>query len=436
MLRICAVLLFTLFSLPLWAAEATVKLSPSLEIEMAGRTLRSTLNAWKDAGASALPVEWEPVALRQGQNLQLATGAFLVMLEGTAEQARVLAVDADGGDTVELKLGEEASAGPLRMIYTGAPSAVRPYGEFLIRAKEEPKRFADNKKRPGETTRIVPLPEEHGFTISGSDPDAVAFAENFLWQLNAGKSAQDAAEAAWAEFPPKRAASLARTAGAPQAPAHREPSLYRDPVNAFGTEGLPDDLPFAAKVTLTLVRGEEQALKELSSAVAYDSAGRATDRPRVRASGGGEGAEVEIGEPGDRFRGKLRALEANKQVEINGETFVHVPLGGEASFRFNGPNGGVDGILFAKRSGAESVVLEVDQEGGDWSFLGAVRTQARLRQGQTIQLAKNTSTRTERQESQAPILGGIPYVGPLFGNERTTTDNRSYVLFATMEFDS
>src|SRR5690606_10013789 len=109
------------------------------------------------------------------------------------------------------------------------------------------------------------------------------------------------------------------------------------------------------------------------------SDGRATDSPRVRAGTDRTGgADVRVGEQGDRWRARLRALEQSGEVRVESTTFLRVPLDGysTSSFRFDSRREGQSGALRARRMGAEAVELIIDTRSGDWSNLGAVSTRA------------------------------------------------------------
>ena len=55
--------------------------------------------------------------------------------------------------------------------------------------------------------------------------------------------------------------------------------------------------------------------------------------------------------------------------------------------------------------------------------------------GQTLQVAKNSSSRTTSSSSGTPIIKDIPYIGPGFGNSQSSSESESYAVFVTVELD-
>jgi hypothetical protein len=89
----------------------------------------------------------------------------------------------------------------------------------------------------------------------------------------------------------------------------------------------------------------------------------------------------------------------------------------------------------ARAVGRNQVEVSIDQQGGDWSFLGAVATTLRFRPGQTLTVAQSTTSRTSSSSSGTPILSQIPYAGPAFGSSSSSSQNSSYALYATVDVE-
>jgi hypothetical protein len=248
-----------------------------------------------------------------------------------------------------------------------------------------------------------------------------------------GQSREGAVVAARRDVPPRPDGAI--EVGGIVGRATTLDGLYSDPVNMR----LPAEFESAgfhtAIVTLNLVRGSSDALRELSTSGSYDSAGRASPNPRVRARTEGSGATtVRVGERGDRFQGQLRALERSGSVRVESSTFLRVPLDGEgaSSFAFGDHNSGQSGVLRARRLGSDMVELIVDSRSGDWSSLGSVSTRVRVRDGSTVPLARSATTITRESRSGPPLIGDIPYAGPLIGSSSRSSHQSDYALFATV----
>lgn len=412
------------------AAEVTVRLSPALDLDEAGFQTRRALAAWEAAAAHPLPQSWELTPIRVGQPVRYGRATFLMLLE-TGDGGRTLVlqvVDDSGPDRAKLGAGAEAVLGPLRVLVASPPGADG-WAQVMVRADRPAPLLVDPAPESISPTDILGYESPDRLTFVGPDGRATAFAAHFVQGLNAGLAPAEAAARAREAVPPNRGpvsgpgGSLA--AGGGQFPGQAA---------AAGPYALSSQ-PTSARVTFRLVRGESSILRELSGSAAYDSSGRTPSRPRVSAGGGPSGGSVAVGSPGDRFRARLRALEASGRVNVDSESFVRVALGGDAFFNFHGPTGGVDGYVGAVPRGPGRVELYVDQRQGDWSFLGGVSTRVIVRDGETVPLARNTSSRTTSYRSGAPILSDIPFAGPLFGSESSSRTDTSYALFVTVELE-
>lgn len=435
MIRLRTALLCGLFAALCAAAHAgqrTILLRAHVDLDEAGFALRQAITAQELAARDPLPHAWTQVRLARGAQAPFGEGRFLLFMEDSpAGAARLLWVDDSGPRDAVLASGDEADFGGLRVLVASVPPpAGRAPGVFVVRRSQPAPLLAEPPSGFASAARIFGDEDPRRLTIRADDPRLLAFAEAFLRELNAGHPPEEAAGRARQQEPPPSAFAPAPgeiAVQAPGAPVHAQPS-HMLPSQAAA-------MPSSAMVTLMLVRAEDWALRELSGSAAYDSAGTTPDRPRVGASGGPGGGEVRVGSPGDRFRARLRALEAQGSLQVESESWVRVPLGGGSSFAFFGPAGGVDGHIHARPAGRNAVDLMIDQRGGDWSFLGAVATRVRLSHGGTATLARHTSTRTETYRSGPPLVGGFPFVGPMLGQTRETRQGASYALFASVALE-
>ncbi len=74
----------------------------------------------------------------------------------------------------------------------------------------------------------------------------------------------------------------------------------------------------------------------------------------------------------------------------------------------------------------------VDSQSGDWSSLGSVSTRVRVRDGATVPLARSATSITRESRSGPPIVGDIPFAGPLIGSSSRSSHQSDYALFATV----
>jgi hypothetical protein len=428
-------LLALLTALPTTAQEArvTVPLAGVADLDAAGPDLRAALNAWEAASSGARLADWTRVTAAADRPATLGGATFLMLLPPQAPDGlgtRVQLVDDSGPEQGLAFMGEELVLGGYRILLTRRPAGGQP-AEFLLRSREEPPVLLDSRGANRSVTRITGFEDPPRLVVEGPDARAVAFSEAFLTAWSTGASAEDASRAAFAVVPPVEAGTMTSPLGAGGRAAD---DRYRDPVNTFEVPASAREV-LAVNVTLCLVRGDASAVRELSGGFAYDSAGRSTDDPRVRASGDGRGGRVSVGSPGDRLRARVRALEAGGSVSQTSETFVRVPLGGHSAFRFEGPSGWLDGLLHARPRGANQVELYIDQAGGDWRSLGVVNTRVVARDGEVVTLARHTSSVTTSHQSGVPILSGVPYAGPLFGSSGRTSASSSFCLVGAVAFE-
>ncbi|MDK2970770.1 MAG: Bacterial type and secretion system protein [Candidatus Sumerlaeota bacterium] len=409
-----------------FAAEATVPLASGIAMDQAGADLRRALTAWEYASAHLPPQKWAVATLRENQSTTVCTDVFLLLQEADATGARLMVVEPAGPMQATFLPGDERRMGPLFAILLPR-SVSRGGAEFLVKAAEPAPVLMEGGGAATSPSRIQGFDSPPALRVESTDGRAVSFAEAFLYHYNSGESAENAARLAWEAVPPR---SRLDTGTADLALPTRP-----EPIRIDGYAVQEAEPASAALVTLRLVRGEAAALRSLSGSMAYDSAGTSPNDPRWRATTGAGGGTVSVGSPGDRFRGTLNAMERSGELNVENESFIRVQLGGRSSFRFDGPNGGVNGYVRARAVGRNQVEVTIDQEGGDWSFLGAVATTLRFRPGQTLTVAQSTTSRTSSSSSGTPILSQIPYAGPAFGSSSSSRQSSNYALYATVDVE-
>lgn len=404
--------------------SGTIALPDGVDLDTAGQSLRRALNAWEGAAGQSGFATWTRVTVARGAGLRLGHDTFFMLLEGAhSESARVMFVGPDGPVNATVFKGREAAVGPLRVIYLFA-SFSGDTAEFLLKdAETAPTAFLSDTPA-NSTTRIRGFEDPPRLVVQSSNARALSFARDFVGELGKRKSAEEAAELAWRLNPPPTPAPAVRA---------MQEQDYTDPTNIL--DDLENDQPFAVAVDLNLVRGDESLLAQILSEYDYNSAGRVPENPRVSASSDAEGGAVDIGSPGDRFRARLRALERTGRVHTDSSTLVRVPLNGYADFNLSMAGSGVSARLYAQRSGRQHVVLDIDNQSGDWGTVGSVTTRVRARDGQTLAIARNTMRRTTSSSSGVPIASDLPYIGVLFGNSRRTEEGSTYALFATVTIE-
>ncbi len=402
------------------ARDAMLRLEEGVDLDYAGKSLREAVTGFESARAAALPQSWERVTLTSDGSLRLGRDVHMVLLPAARGETRLMVVDENGPAEEPIELAREAIVGPLRVILVTVSSSGRT-AELLIRDAAPAPLLVPANEGAKSPTKITGIDRPRKLMVSSTDEKVLDFAEKFVAELNAGKAAEESARIA-REYVPV-SSPLAAAAGVPAARDYTDPKNIAWPADA--------DI-FAAGVTLRLVRGEAEALRNLSSSWSYNSDGNLNSTPRVRAKSGEDGTDVKVGGPGDAFEYQLHMLEKEGRISVDSETFVNVPLGGETLFEMMGPRDALSAVVGARRQGARGVMLMLDNQSGDWGFLGSINTRVRVNDGQTVTLAKNVFTRTESQSSNVPILGDVPFVGPAFRNESTRKQDSSYALFATV----
>jgi hypothetical protein len=414
--------------------RASVKVPSGMDIDGLGMDARRALNAWELAAQSPLPSEWTMLSLAPGETVRVARDVFVLVVESNGDTPKLLVVGPEGPQDVVLTRGEPVAVGPIEVLMTNHMPALH-RTEVLVRgAGSASQLFADSAGTIVSSTRISAVDGQPArMIVEGTDERSVMFVKAYLEERLRGQSREGAAVQARRDVPPRPDGAI--EVGGIVGRATTLDGLYRDPVNMR----LPPDFDAAgyhtAIVTLNLVQGSSDALRELSTSGSYDSAGRASPNPRVRARTEGSGATtVRVGERGDRFQGQLRALERSGSVRVESSAFLRVPLDGlgASSFAFGDQQSGQSGALRARRVGSDMVELIVDSQSGDWSSIGAVSTRVRVRDGSTVPLARSATTITRESRSGPPLIGDIPYAGPLIGSSSRSSHQSDYALFATV----
>ncbi len=408
------------------ASEVTVNFASIDEMDKAGKAVRQALNAWEYAAYNALPQRWSMVEVPRGQSFLISPNVQLLLPDSTNGVTELIVIDDNGPEKGPITEGLENQIGDLRVILIREDST---FAHLLVRSNTRPKVLRDTLDDIDSGIVLSGYENPPQLVISG-DPVAVEYASWFLDYLTTGAPVFNAATTAWDHYPPpsffledRQTVSSVPQRSRPSTPGTR----------FFEEEIIDENEPFSAMVMLRLVRGEASALQSLSTGATYNSAGNNPNDPAYGVSAGAGGGTVKYGSTGDRFLAQLSALQHKGSLHVENETFISVPLGGSAAFRFDGPSGGVNGVLYARLVGKDTVELQMDQRSGDWSFLGGVFTRVRIKDGQTLPVAKSTTSRTTSSSSGPPLVGGIPIIGGALGSSSKSTSSSSYALFATVE---
>lgn len=426
--RLCvlAMLLALAVSAAAQPGSAVLRLGSGIDLDDAGRALRQAVTAWEQAASGPAPGVWTTYELSPHRSVQLGTDLHLMLMGVEANGARVMVVDADGPHQTTLSVGQEATLGALRVIAIASDSR-RDSARVMIRSVESAPRLLDPPAGNRSPTRIHGYENPNRLVVEAPDGRTAEFCRAFVEQYNRTGDARRAADAAWEAVPPPSRPGRSAALGDGGARGHEG-----------GLHDLSDvaaSLPHTAVVTLRVVRGESSALRTLTGEVAYDSTGTGTRNPRVTGTAGADGGTVTVGSQGDRVRARLHALEREGRVNVESENLVRVPVGGRSSFRLHGSGGSVSGTVTARRAGRDAVELAVNQSSGDASFLGSVSTTGRFTDGQSRVLAQRTASRTASVQSGPPIVGQIPYAGPMIGSSASSREESSYVLIATVQLE-
>lgn len=395
-------------------ASTSVPIADAANLDPFGAALRRAVNAYEQAERAELPQAWKRLRLREGESRQLNTDNLVRLMPAEGIDVVLLATSPDGPQSARFQPGVEQRVADVIAILVDARGDE---AEFLVRGAYYAPFLRDAEPDGGTSVRIVGIEAPPALEIEAPRRAIEAFGAEFLASMKSGKTADEAAETAWMLYPPQ--SRIPETLSAFDAPVAAD---VEDEVAAPYT---------AAFVTLRVVRGEDSSLRALSSEWSVSSDGAPAEG--VSASHDAGGTTVGVGSPGDAFSARLRALQRDSRVNVESETFARVELGDRVLFSFAGPRGMAAAYLRARPSGPNRVELTIDQTSGDWSFLGSVSTRIVMRDGQTTTLARSSYSRTSSSTSGPPIVGGIPYGGPLAGNSSSSRQSTSYALFATLE---
>lgn len=410
--------------LPLWtgAADFQMRFDSAEGMDRAGRDLRRAVTAWQLAGRSALSHEWQTLNLAEQETAQLDGGLRLLLVQRTRieEKAalRLLLVDAaTGAETADVAEGAAHDFAAVSVqavkIGSGAERAL-----LLVRRRGEAALLTDAPASGGSPT-ITGTDATRILMVSSSDPAELEFCRRFLFHRNGGKTAEDAAREARREVPPP-----SRTVSVEDS-RHRP----RDPWEEAAAGAW-----HSATITIHSLLGEDAALKELESSWSYTNQRPMNPDPRVRIEGGGDGATVDIGSPGDAVQARIRAAEKTGRVRMEGQTLARVMAGERTRLYINRGGEQVALDVGATRAG-NAVLLDVDMADRGRGSGSSTSTRLRVRPGQTVTLSKFESSREESFRSGPPLLPDLPFIGGIFGNSRDASYSVQSAVYVTVEVE-
>jgi len=412
------------------AEEQTFFFRTEAEMDATAGDLRRALNAW--ANASDGPTDnWTPLEVPLTGRVELGGGLMLVVVETRSDTseatpvnyARLMLVSGEESTTGVLREGETLTLSPLQIQGVRIAASTRTTSTLLVRRVDPVAQLMDAKPLGPQTARIEGDVNVLRLKVSSADEREMRFVQRFMEEMKKGSSAKKSAKAAFSAVPP-----VARRGPPPPIEGGRFA-----PKTATLESGSYGGLPGSIMVTVSSVTGEEAAIRELASSIAYRSDGR-TGNPSVGASSGPGGTDISVGNRGDRFSGKLHALEAERRVNVSNTSMSLVELGGSTRMAIQGNGLTYDIIINTSASGRSAVLLDIDLIERNAGSGSSRRQRARVTDGSTVQLAGFTSSRTESYSSGVPILRDVPFVGGAFENSRNTTENYTTAIFATVEF--
>ncbi len=419
--------------------QVVLAVDPEVDLTLAADTVRLAVAAFEEASARPLPQEWTPVHLVQGRDMTLAPASLAAASSFVISQPdplapRLMYVDQRGPHEAYTGPGQEVDLGDLRVIVTKVSQDGREV-DALIRDRDAMGPLPAWGPERETSARVIVKEESRELIVTSPYVPTLDFALVLVRELNAGHRPHDAARRARLIVKPTRRVQ-------PQSMKAMPMGLVPDSTESRGSA--PDGgepmgetvrLPDSVMVTLRVVQGRNDAVQELNGALDYESSNEPADNPRIGASSGTRGTSVEIGKPGDRFQARLSVLEAERKVSVESEALLRIPVGGRSRLSLSGPRDSMEAWVSAEAAGPGAVVLEVDQSGGDWSSLGALSTRVRIRDGQTVLLAQNSTERTMSQASRVPVLSDVPVIGPVFRKSKSVHEVTTYALFATAELE-
>lgn len=431
MKSIFALLLLLIFApSPVAAEERTFFFRTEAEMDATAKDLRRALNAW--GNASDGPTEdWSPLEIPTTGRVELGGGLMLVVVEtkreqtdtGTVNLVRLMLVSGEDSATGVLREGETLTLSPLQIQGVRIASATRTNSTLLIKRIEPVAQLMDAKPLGPTSARIQGDIEVLRLSVASDDEREMQFVQRFMDEMKKGNSAKKSAKAAFSAVPP-----LARRS----APEPIDGGRFA-PKSATMESGSYGGLPGSIMVTVSSVTGEEHAIRELASEIAYRSDGR-KGNPSVSASSDAGGTDVTVGNRRDQFSGKLHALEAAHRVNVSNTSMSLVELGGSTRMAIQGNGVTYDIVLNASASGRSAVLLDIDLFERNAGSGSNRKQRVRVSDGATVQLASFTSTRSSSSSSGVPLLRDIPLVGGAFENSQSSSSNFTNAIFATVEF--
>lgn len=419
MLKPAVLLLLILNCLALcWPSLATaqskvVPLSANLELDQTGKDLRRALNAWETETPPKTD-RWQTLQLRTGESQAFDQFHHLLLMRTDSVSAQIMIISQADPQTLTLEAGEQVTAGPFDVLLSNTRGQE---ATLLVRWNQD----TPKQKRQSEEVQIAGYENPNRLEITTTQLSALGFAERYLQSRNSGAVHETAYAAAISNKQ------------APQPSGSPRPLTAQEIFDQYADSG-EAPLPAQALVTFRVIRGSNSAFQSLSGAATYQSNGNTEGDGPVRARTGGNGGKITVGQPGDRFTYELRALEKKGSIKVESESFIRAIVGESARYNFRGPGGEASGSLYTRPVG-RGVELSFRQTNADQSGLGIANTRLIFQNGQTLQVAKNTSSRTTSSSSGTPILKDVPFIGPGFGNSQSSSEEEAYALYVTVELE-
>jgi len=394
------------------AQNVEVQFDSIEKMDAAGSSLRQALNAWFAESDRGIPSQWTKLTLEQSDSVQLDIDHHLMLLDSNAAEAQIMAISPEGPKTSTFRPGTNRVLGPIEILLV---SSNQNSANIMYRSSKSELAYLSTTLHPeSETVEILGLDQTRTIVIVSKNSRAKDFSRIFLTEMVKGKKPEAASKEAFL--------LVGNAKPKPEFTSYEVEETY------------VEEEPWSAMITFYVVRGSSSSLKSLTGSVRYENSGNTSD-PSISASGGAYGGTIQVGSANDRFSGKLKALERSGSVSVTSESFIRVPLGGRGQFNFQGINGGVDGYVSTRRVGSNQVELFFDQGSGDWSSFGAVSSRLRFRDGQTLEVARSSSSRSSYSRSGPPIIQDIPYIGAGVGSTTSSSSSDSYALFVTVEME-
>jgi hypothetical protein len=401
-----------------FAEAITEQVPEAISQDVAGATLRRAFNRFEQAEAEGLPQSWTIVALDQGALFDVGGDHRLLLLKTNRSSATILCLTGSRSETVTLTPGPSEPVGELTLTLIDAGFSE---ARLAVRAAELSPAFRDEP--PARLTRVrIEAVGPQSLTVTSDTTQHLLFAGQFLKQWRGGLVPEEALRDAWTNHPPQRPSLLAARPAADR---------YTDRANILDPE---DDSMGDVLVTLTSALVASSAMNQIMTSLEYRSDGYDNPNPPVSARGGDDGLDVTYGRPGDRFQATLHALEREGKIKSRSEAAVRIPMNGYGTFNYSSGSGYATGEVQARYRG-KRIALDFDFDSGDGANQGGQSSRIMLRDGQTALVSRFQSSREESFQSGPPLVTGIPWLGPFFGNSRNSSDKYDWALFATVDVD-